>query len=181
MQTCHEVGVESSVDARFTYASKCSGSPAPPLPASGSVSCGKTPELRSGPCFPPTAPVNSLFSPFTATSTWCACAGAQSAEIRASKTRSTSSPTRCSFWSLKYYNSTSGTQSQAPRFAAPWKGNNVRLSLTKLLRLEDARLESEERWLAARWSPRGRSEDEERALRCALSGLRAVLHRLPPF
>lgn len=143
MQACQDVGVESSVDARFTYASKCSGSPAPPLPASGSVSCGKTPELRSGPCFPPTAPVNSLFSPFTATSTWRACAGAQSAEIRASKTRSTSSPTRCSFWSLKCYNSTSGTQSQAPCFAAPWKGNNGRLSLTKLLRLDAARADGE--------------------------------------
>lgn len=32
-----------------THASRCSGSPAPPPPASGSVSCGKTPELRSGP------------------------------------------------------------------------------------------------------------------------------------
>lgn len=58
----------------------------------------------------------------------------------------------------------------------PWQSCSVWRLLEQTLSLE-----SEERWLAARWSPRGRSGDEERALRCALSGLRVVQHRLPPF
>lgn len=90
-----------------THALGCSGSPAPPRPVSGSVSCEKTPELHSGPsslqkCGALCPQPFSLFSPFSInTSTSSAWADAQSAKSRTSKRqrpRPTWSPESALFW-----------------------------------------------------------------------------------
>lgn len=49
MRLSSHVWLWRRVNGCSTHALRCSDSPAPPRPASGSVSCGKTPELRSGP------------------------------------------------------------------------------------------------------------------------------------
>lgn len=76
-----------SVGKVGTHVSRCCGSPAPPRPASGSVSCGKTPRLRSGPSFlPGAAEVSLLANSFQSLSRRCAHPAAELPELH-SQTR----------------------------------------------------------------------------------------------